>query len=205
LIARPRPRYCGEAACRVNVRGGAAPSPRDTRWEAGLRSRRPPKARPPSKRWSSRLGSACRPCTIAASKAKAIWPLLVDEHAFAGSYSSVKRFLRRLAPPSVRATLRWRATRATRPSGLRLRRLVPGPEAWPSPPGSQCPVETRPVLRFRHGRVVLIGAGDRAGIHRRPASQRCQRLGLPLPALSPSSSAESRRSRMVRERWPGAW
>lgn len=36
----------------------------------------------------------------------AIWQLLVDEHDFAGSYSSVKRFLRRLAPPEARATLR---------------------------------------------------------------------------------------------------
>ena len=37
---------------------------------------------------------------------QAIWQLLVDEHDFAGSYSSVKRFLRRLAPPEVRAMLR---------------------------------------------------------------------------------------------------
>jgi transposase len=37
---------------------------------------------------------------------QAIWQLLVDEHDFVGSYSSVKRFLRRLAPPEVRATLR---------------------------------------------------------------------------------------------------
>ena len=37
---------------------------------------------------------------------QAIWQLLVEEHDFAGSYSSVKRFLRRLAPPAVRATIR---------------------------------------------------------------------------------------------------
>jgi transposase len=37
---------------------------------------------------------------------QAIWQLLVDEHDFAGSYSSVKRFLRRLAPSEVRAMLR---------------------------------------------------------------------------------------------------
>jgi hypothetical protein len=37
---------------------------------------------------------------------QAIWQLLVDEHDFVGSYSSVKRFLRRLVPPEVRATLR---------------------------------------------------------------------------------------------------
>ena len=37
---------------------------------------------------------------------QAIWQLLTEEHDFAGSYSSVKRFLRRLAPPEVRATLR---------------------------------------------------------------------------------------------------
>jgi transposase len=37
---------------------------------------------------------------------QAIWPLLVEEHGFTGSYSSVKRFLRRVVPPSVRATLR---------------------------------------------------------------------------------------------------
>jgi transposase len=37
---------------------------------------------------------------------QAICPLLVEEHGFTGSYSSVKRFLRRIAPPSVRATLR---------------------------------------------------------------------------------------------------
>jgi transposase len=37
---------------------------------------------------------------------QAIWQILVEEHGFAGSYSSVKRFLRRLAPPERRATLR---------------------------------------------------------------------------------------------------
>jgi transposase len=37
---------------------------------------------------------------------QAIWQLLVEEHGFTGSYSSVKRFLRRVAPASVRATLR---------------------------------------------------------------------------------------------------
>jgi transposase len=31
---------------------------------------------------------------------------LIEERGFTGSYSSVKRFLRRIAPPSVRATLR---------------------------------------------------------------------------------------------------
>ena len=37
---------------------------------------------------------------------QAIWQLLVEEHDFAGSYSSIKRFLRRVAPPETRATLR---------------------------------------------------------------------------------------------------
>ena len=37
---------------------------------------------------------------------RAIWQLLVDEKDFTGSYSSVKRFLRRLSPPEVRGTLR---------------------------------------------------------------------------------------------------
>jgi transposase len=37
---------------------------------------------------------------------QAIWQLLVEQHGFGGSYSSVKRFLRRVAPPPPRATLR---------------------------------------------------------------------------------------------------
>ena len=37
---------------------------------------------------------------------QAIWQLLVDDHDFTGSYSSIKRFLRRLAPLDARATLR---------------------------------------------------------------------------------------------------
>jgi transposase len=37
---------------------------------------------------------------------QAIWQLLVDQHGFGGSYSSLKRFLRRVAPPTPRATLR---------------------------------------------------------------------------------------------------
>ena len=37
---------------------------------------------------------------------QAIWQLLVDRQGFTGSYSSVKRFLQRLAPPERRATLR---------------------------------------------------------------------------------------------------
>jgi transposase len=37
---------------------------------------------------------------------QAIWQLLVEEHGFTGSYSSVKRFLRRAAPPLAQATLR---------------------------------------------------------------------------------------------------
>jgi transposase len=37
---------------------------------------------------------------------QAIWQLLVEEHGFTGSYSSVKRFLRRRAPARSRATLR---------------------------------------------------------------------------------------------------
>ena len=45
---------------------------------------------------------------------QAIWQLLTEEHDFAGSYSSVKRFLRRLTPPLVRATCAWRSTRAQR-------------------------------------------------------------------------------------------
>ena len=37
---------------------------------------------------------------------QAIWQLLVEEHGFTGSYSSVKRFLRRVAPTTRLATLR---------------------------------------------------------------------------------------------------
>ena len=37
---------------------------------------------------------------------QAIWQLLVEQHGFGGSYSSLKRFLRRVAPPTPRATLR---------------------------------------------------------------------------------------------------
>jgi transposase len=37
---------------------------------------------------------------------QAIWQLLVEQHGFTGSYSSLKRFLSRLAPPEVRATVR---------------------------------------------------------------------------------------------------
>ena len=37
---------------------------------------------------------------------QAIWQLLVEQHDFAGSYSSLKRFLRRLDPGEPRATLR---------------------------------------------------------------------------------------------------
>jgi transposase len=37
---------------------------------------------------------------------QAIWQLLVEQHGFGGSYSSIKRFLRRVAPPAPRATLR---------------------------------------------------------------------------------------------------
>ena len=37
---------------------------------------------------------------------QAIFQLLVEQHGFAGSYSAVKRFLRRVDPPTPRATLR---------------------------------------------------------------------------------------------------
>jgi len=37
---------------------------------------------------------------------QAIYQLLVEQHGFTGSYSAVKRFLRRVEPPPVRATLR---------------------------------------------------------------------------------------------------
>ena len=37
---------------------------------------------------------------------QAIWQLLVEQHDFAGSYSSLKRFLRRLDPGAPRVTLR---------------------------------------------------------------------------------------------------
>jgi transposase len=37
---------------------------------------------------------------------QAIWQLLVEQHDFAGSYSSIKRFVRRLDPGEPRATLR---------------------------------------------------------------------------------------------------
>jgi hypothetical protein len=37
---------------------------------------------------------------------QALWQLLVEQHGFTGSYSAVKRFLRRLDPPGARATVR---------------------------------------------------------------------------------------------------
>jgi transposase len=37
---------------------------------------------------------------------QAIWQLLVEQHDFAGSYSSLKRFLRQVEPPDLRATVR---------------------------------------------------------------------------------------------------
>ena len=37
---------------------------------------------------------------------QAIFQLLVEQHGFAGSYSAVKRFLRRVEPPTPRATIR---------------------------------------------------------------------------------------------------
>src|SRR6266851_3686878 len=37
---------------------------------------------------------------------QAIWQLLVEQHGFGGSYSSIKRFLRRVTRPTPRATLR---------------------------------------------------------------------------------------------------
>jgi hypothetical protein len=40
---------------------------------------------------------------------QALWQLLVEQHGFTGSYSAVKRFLRRLDPPGARATVRVEA------------------------------------------------------------------------------------------------
>lgn len=37
---------------------------------------------------------------------QAIWQLLVEQHDFSGSYSSLKRFLRQVEPPDIRATVR---------------------------------------------------------------------------------------------------
>src|SRR5262249_8010675 len=37
---------------------------------------------------------------------QAIWQILIDQHGFTGSYSAIKRFLRRLAPPHDGATVR---------------------------------------------------------------------------------------------------
>jgi transposase len=37
---------------------------------------------------------------------QAIWQILVDQHGFTGSYSAIKRFLRRLTPPGDGATIR---------------------------------------------------------------------------------------------------
>jgi len=45
---------------------------------------------------------------------QAIWQLLVEQHGFGGSYSSIKRFLRRMAPPTPRATLRLEYRRCER-------------------------------------------------------------------------------------------
>jgi transposase-like protein len=45
---------------------------------------------------------------------QAIWQLLVEQHGFGGSYSSVKRFWRRVTPPTPRATLRLEVDPAMR-------------------------------------------------------------------------------------------
>ncbi len=37
---------------------------------------------------------------------RAIWQILVDQHGFTGSYSAIKRYLRRLTPPGDGATIR---------------------------------------------------------------------------------------------------
>lgn len=52
------------------------------------------------------LGEVVKTLQDAGVEGQAIWQLLVDQHGFTGSYSSVKRFLRRVAPPERRATLR---------------------------------------------------------------------------------------------------
>ena len=52
------------------------------------------------------LRERVRALHAAGVEGQAIWQLLVEEHGFTGSYSSVKRFLRRLAPSHPRATIR---------------------------------------------------------------------------------------------------
>jgi hypothetical protein len=44
---------------------------------------------------------------------QAIFQLLVEQHGFTGSYSAVKRFLRRLEPPTPQATIRGNPGRST--------------------------------------------------------------------------------------------
>jgi hypothetical protein len=96
-------RYRGWAARHGVLEGGPLPDPATL---AGLLDR-PPVERPSHEQslvepWRERV-LAWHEQGV---EGQAIWQLLVEDHGFTGSYSSVKRFLRRLAPPAARATLR---------------------------------------------------------------------------------------------------
>jgi transposase len=62
-------------------------------------------ARPTSSRSSSRSASRCWSCTRAASRARRSGSCC-EQHGFGGSYSLVKRFLRRQAPSATCASIR---------------------------------------------------------------------------------------------------
>lgn len=65
----------------------------------------------------------------------AIWQLLVEQHGFTGSYSSLKRFLRRLDPPAVRATVRVEVAPGEEAPPVRLR--TRGPRSFHEIPPSE--------------------------------------------------------------------
>jgi hypothetical protein len=110
---------------------------------------------------------------------QAIWQLLVEEHGFTGSYSSVKRFLRRHAARARRATLRLEvgpgeeaqvdfgsAGQFLDPESGRVRRLGLRDDAVLQPP---------PVRRARvrpDGRDVAAPAPRRLRVLRRRAASR---------------------------------
>jgi transposase len=91
------------AARHAVLEGGALPDPATL---AGLLER-PPTARPAHE--ASRV-EPFRERVLALHEqgveGQAIWQLLVEEHGFTGSYSSVKRFLRRAVPRTPPATIR---------------------------------------------------------------------------------------------------
>jgi transposase len=96
-------RYRVWAACHGVLEGRPLP---DAATLAGLLER-PPAERPSQEQslvepWRERVLAL----HAQGVEGQAIWQLLVEEHGFAGSYSSVKRFLRRVVPAAAHATVR---------------------------------------------------------------------------------------------------